>query len=114
MQEDSIYCQGVRCYDKGEKVFERYTVVYMDQPLIISSNIKYFLFNSITMSKEPLSKEGCFKQTCTNITDGWRKIGKRIPFYGLPCECQKLVEKDIEEQEEKWKKSHHEYIRFMY
>lgn len=79
---------NIRCYDNGGKTYDRYTVVYMDEPLEASG-----LFFSVGMSEDPFHPQG-FGQY--GPAKPGRYLGKRIEFEDLPEDCQKLVERDLE------------------
>ena len=75
--------QTVRIYDNGGKTLDRYTVVYMDLP-------ENRLFMALSMSEHPFQEIGQHTQAMPG-----RHLGKRIQFWQLPKDCQKLVKQDL-------------------
>jgi hypothetical protein len=80
---------NIRCYDNGGKTFDRYTVIYMDEP---EPNAGRNLFASVGMSENPFHPQG-FGQHCAAMPG--KHLGKRISFYQLPDKCRKLVMQDL-------------------
>jgi len=74
---------SIRIYDAGGKSFDRFTVIFMDQPERNGET-----FAALGMSKNPFSPQG-FGQHCTAMPG--RHLGRRIDFEDLPPDCQKLV-----------------------
>jgi hypothetical protein len=79
---------NIQCYDNGGKTFDRYTVVYMDDPEGRG------LFSCVGMSEDPFHPQG-FGQHSAALPG--RHLGKRIAFAQLPADCQKLVRRDLGE-----------------
>jgi hypothetical protein len=77
----------VRIYDNGGKTWDRYTVVFMDQPENTPNT-----YAALGMSTYPTQPQG-FGQHCT-ATPG-RHLGKRIAFEELPIDCQKLLASEL-------------------
>lgn len=80
--------KNVRAYDNGGRSFDRYTVVYMDQPE------RAGLYAARGMSEHPFHPQG-FGQYCTAMPG--RHLGKRITLDQLPPDCQRLVKQDLED-----------------
>lgn len=78
---------NIRCYDSGGEFFDRYTVIYLDEPERGRDT-----FTAVGMSEHPFHPQG-FGQHCT-ATSG-RHLGKLIAFEDLPEDCQKLVKRDL-------------------
>lgn len=76
---------NVNIYDYGERSFDRFTAVYLDNP----DGIGYMARG---MSERPCSPLG-FGQMCVAM-DG-PHLGKNISFKDLPIDCQKLVINDL-------------------
>ncbi len=81
---------NIRCYDNGGKTFDRYTVVYMNQP-----ERERGLYAAIGASEEPFHPMG-FGQHCTAMPG--RHLGRRIAFEDLPQDVQKMVRMDLEDE----------------
>jgi hypothetical protein len=79
----------IRSYDNGGKTFDRYTVVYMDEP-----ENRPGCFAARGMSRNPFHPQG-FGQYC--IATPGRHLGRRIAFKDLPEDCQRLVTSDLSE-----------------
>jgi hypothetical protein len=79
--------KNIRIYDNGGKTFDRYTVVFMDQP-----EPQPGTFAALGMSHNPFWPQG-FCQHCSAMPG--RHLGKRIKFEDLPEDCQKLVKQDL-------------------
>lgn len=84
--DERIQGQRVRCYDNGGKTFDRFTVVYMDEP------DSRGLFAAVGMSDNPFHAQGIGQH---NSAQPGRHLGRRIPFYKLPEDCKKLVYRDL-------------------
>ena len=87
---DIVNGKRVKCYDNGGKTFDRYTVIYLDEPEAegaFAGNV----YNSIGMSEHPQHPQG-FGQHCT--AECGFHLGRRIPFVSLPPDCRKAVEHD--------------------
>jgi hypothetical protein len=95
----------VRCYDGGEELFDRYTVVYCGRwPC---RGRRFFFY--IGMSKHPYHPQGFGQHGDSDRpidvnADGWapaigRKnhLGVRIAFHDLPPDCQEVVIADYKE-----------------
>jgi hypothetical protein len=80
---------NIRIYDNGGQTFDRYTVIYMDEP-----EREPNMFAAVGMSEHPFHPQG-FGQHCT-ATPG-KHIGRRITFEELPTDCQRLVLRDLGE-----------------
>ena len=77
--------KNVRIYDNGGESFDRYTAVYLNEPLGNG------MFNARGMSANPNHPQG-FGQI-TSAMDG-EHLGKRIEFDSLPVDCQNLIKSD--------------------
>jgi len=80
---------NIRIYDNSGKTFDRYTVIYMDEPERAPDT-----FAAVGMSEHPFHPQG-FGQHCTAVPG--RHIGRRITFEELPTDCQRLVLRDLGE-----------------
>lgn len=78
---------NIKCYDNGGKTFDRYTVIYMDDP-----ERGHNLFSSVGMSEHPFHPQGFGQHGAARPG---RHLGKRIKFEELPVDCQKLVLQDL-------------------
>jgi hypothetical protein len=78
--------KNVRIYDRGEKAFDRYTAVYMDEPEA------HGLYGARGMSENPFHPQG-FGMYCAAMPG--RHLGKRIKFEELPLKCQCVVLADL-------------------
>lgn len=79
--------QNIRIYDNSGKTFDRYTVVFMDQPEKQSG-----VYAAVGMSTHPFSPQG-FGQHCSAMPG--RHLGRRIQFNELPKDCQALTLQDL-------------------
>jgi len=77
--------KNLRIYDNGGKTFDRYTVIYMDQP-------ERHGYACLGMSEHPFHPQG-FGQH--GIAQPGRHLGRRIQFDQLPDDCQKLVQQEL-------------------
>ena len=89
MKHDTVNGFKVVCYDAGEKVAERYTVLYL-KFFRITRHGK--LYEGRGMSTYPSHPQGI--GMCCETARG-RHNGKRIPFTSLPIDCQKVVINDL-------------------
>lgn len=83
---EEIPDEEVRCYDNGGETFDRYTVVYLDQPEYAG------MFTALGMSENPFHPQGFCQHTMA--MDGGH-LGKRILFRDLPDDCRKAVLQDL-------------------
>ncbi len=83
----------IKCYDNGGKTFDRYTVVYLDEPESYRNPQGKTLYEARGMSEHPFHPQG-FGQACTAAPG--KHLGKLIQFSDLPPDCQKLVKQDME------------------
>jgi hypothetical protein len=77
----------VRIYDNGGKTADRYTAVYIAQPLGRG------LYDSVGMCENPFHPQG-IGQHSSAMPGG--HLGKRIDFEALPADCQALVKRDLQ------------------
>ncbi len=75
--------KNIRIYDAGDSVYDRFTVVFLDEP---ERRAGFFL--SLAMSENPRSPQG-FGQHTTAM-DG-SHLGKPITFGDLPQECKSVL-----------------------
>ena len=87
MKKELVFNQEIRCYDNGGKTFDRYTVIYMNDP-----EYKPGTFSCVGMSEHPFHAQG-FGQHSSAMPG--RHLGRRIKFEELPPDCQKLVKQDL-------------------
>ncbi len=80
--------KNLRIYDNGGTSMDRYTSVYMNEPVEGKRNT----FNACGMSDAPFSPQGVGLH-CTAVPG--RHLGKRIKFEDLPPDCQKAVYNDV-------------------
>jgi hypothetical protein len=84
----------VRCYDNGGETFDRFTVVYTEPE---SMNGRTY-FTYVGMSSEPFHPQGFGQHGDSNDRPidrpTWKHLGKRIDFFDLPPDCQRLVLRD--------------------
>ena len=76
----------IRIYDNGGKTFDRFTVVYMNEPEGKG------LYGARGMSEHPFHPQG-FGMYCSAMPG--RHLGKRISFEALPPECQQAILSDL-------------------
>jgi hypothetical protein len=88
-RNESISGRPIRCYDNGGKTFDRYTVVYMDDP-----ERAVGAYSAVGMNAHPFHPQG-YGQHC--IAMPGKHLGRRVPFAYLPADCQRLVLRDLEE-----------------
>ena len=79
--------KNVICYDAGDHVADRYTVVFLDQQERMPG-----LYACLAMSANPFHPQG-FGQHSNAMVGS--HLGKRIAFEKLPPDCQKLVRQDL-------------------
>lgn len=89
MKPETINDQRIVCFDNEGATFDRYTVIYLDQP----ENHKPGIYNSVGMSERPFHPQG-FGQHMPCMFPV-RGIGKRVKFASLPDDCRRLVERDL-------------------
>ena len=87
MKSEIVLNQRIACYDDGGKTYDRYTVVYLEQP-----ENKPFIFAAVGMSAEPFHQQG-LGQHCA--AKPGKHLGRRIRFSDLPDDCKKLVLRDL-------------------
>jgi hypothetical protein len=78
--------QNIRIYDNGGETFDRYTVVYLNEPEGRG------LFAARGMSESPSHPQG-FGQCCSAMPG--EHLGQSIAFDDLPIECRRLVLSDL-------------------
>lgn len=93
---ESIKGHPIRCYDNGGKTFDRFTVVYMDEPTSCT-NHRFGLYAARGMSENPYHPQGFGQYGEARIG---KHLGKRISFKALPKECRQAVLQDITEVSE--------------
>lgn len=80
----------IEIYDAGDDVYDRYTVVYLNEP-----ERKKDMFECVGMSEHPFHPQG-FGQHSTAMRGS--HLGKVISFDQLPPDCQKLVRRDLADE----------------
>lgn len=80
--------RNIRIYDNGGATFDRYTVIYMDEP-----ERKPGTYNALCMSADPFSPLGFCQHS---IAMPGRHLGKRIRWEELPEDCRKAVVQDCQ------------------
>lgn len=78
---------NIECYDNGGETFDRYTVVYLDEPERPAG-----CFAARGMSAHPFHPQG-FGQCCTAMPGP--HLGKKVQLEDLPPDCQRLVRLDL-------------------
>jgi len=78
--------ENIRCYDNKGMTFDRYTVIYLDQPEYAG------LYAAVGMSADPFSPLGFCQHT--SAMDG-PHLGDEIQFSDLPADCQKFILRDL-------------------
>ena len=78
--------KNIRIYDNGGATFDRYTVIYMDEP-----ENRPGTYNCLGMSADPFSPLG-FRQHSSAMPG--RHLGRRIRWEELPEDCRKAVVQD--------------------
>lgn len=84
--------QKIRCYDDPDTVV-RYTVVYMDVPENPPGT-----FMCYGLNEHPFNPAYGIAQHAS-ATPG-RHLGRRIRFQDLPEDCQRLVQRDLQTDDE--------------
>lgn len=83
---DSLASMNILVYDNFDKTFDRYTVIYKDQPQGKG------LYASRGMSVFPCHPQGFGMYS---LAMPGRHLGEKIDFSMLPIDCQKLVFSDL-------------------
>jgi hypothetical protein len=78
---------AIQIYDNDGATFDRYTVVYLDEP-----ERRAGLFAARAMSQNPSHPQG-FGQYCTAMPG--KHLGRSIELTDLPLACQRLVHSDL-------------------
>ena len=90
--QDKIYEKdlelNIECYDNEDQTFDRYTVIFFDQPEAAG------LWSCLGMSADPFSPQG-FGQHSSAARGP--HLGKRIRFVDLPDDCQRAVMLEFED-----------------
>lgn len=86
-RDELINGHRIRCYDNGDKTYDRYTVVYMDIPENPPG-----CFACVGMNDRPFHPQGFGQHSSAMVGS---HLGKRIKFVDLPEDCQKLVKQDL-------------------
>ena len=84
---------GVRCYDAGEAMGDRYTVVFTGKYRHLTGHEQCYR----SMSAYPFHPQGIgmWGSSPREIDrPSYKHLGKRIPFDQLPPDCQKLAMAD--------------------
>lgn len=76
----------VRIYDNGGKTLDRYTAVYIEEP------VGGGLYSARGMSENPFHPQG-FGQCCEALPGD--HLGREITFKDLPRECRRLILQDL-------------------
>ena len=77
-----------KVYDSGEKLFDRYTVVYME-PYLFQGR-KYFTY--LGMSENPFHPQGFGQHgEIERRNSNFNYLGKKINFDDLPLDCRKAA-----------------------
>lgn len=92
MKHEKIFNQRITCWDNGGETWDRFTVVYLDQPENSDDLGPYRpeTFAARGMSSDPFNGFGQMTTACNG-----RHLGKKIPFAHLPQGCRLLVEMDL-------------------
>ena len=80
----------IRCYDNAGKTADRYTVVYMDCP----ERSLPGSYAAVGMNAEPFHPQGIGMHTSAMPGE---HLGRRVRLSELPEDCQKLVQRDLDE-----------------
>lgn len=78
---------NIKCYDNGGATFDRYTVVYLDQPERTPG-----LYAAVGASEDPFNALGLGQHTTAMPGD---HLGREVPFDTLPAPVQQLVRQDF-------------------
>lgn len=81
---------AIRIYDNGGKTVDRYTVVYMDRPWCTG------LYECVSMDEKPFHPMGFGQHS--EASPGLH-LGRRIKLTDLPKDCQRLVLRDMKDEE---------------
>jgi hypothetical protein len=87
-QNASAKIMQIQIYDNEGKTFDRYTVVYMDEP-----EDHQGLLACVGMSEHPFHPQGFGMHS--SASPGLH-LGKRISFRDLPPDCQRIVLRDLD------------------
>lgn len=83
----------IKCFDNGDKSFDRYTVIYTGHYKGRSLGIT----ECVGMSERPFHPQGFGQHFELQNTTSYKHLGKRIKFTQLPPDCQKLAWQDYKE-----------------
>lgn len=99
--------QNVAVFDNGGETFDRYTVIYLDEPV---SNDPYYSdsYSYLAMSERPFHPQGfgqhgeidLLPMQLKQLRKGkgqrlFSHLGKRISFESLPEDCKIVVKWDL-------------------
>lgn len=87
MKTEIFNGQRLRAYNNGGKTYDRFTVVYLDQPERATGT-----FACVGMNEAPFHPLG-FGQHSTAMLG--KHLGRRILLSSLPADCQELVQQDL-------------------
>jgi hypothetical protein len=93
-KHETINGHNISCWDDGESVVDRYTVVFLDE-IDDQGKVGY-----LAMSSNPFHPQGFCQHGDMMIGDVAYKgrggaFTKRIKFSDLPPDCQKAVQQDL-------------------
>jgi hypothetical protein len=86
---DSLASMNIEIYDNFDGTFDRYTVIYKDEPQ------GHGLYTCRGMSTFPCHPQG-FGMISSAMPG--RHLGQRIDFSMLPIDCQQLVFSDLNDE----------------
>lgn len=78
---------NLRIYDNNGKTFDRYTVLFMDQP-----ENRPGCYAALGMSDRPFHPQGFGQHT---VAMPGRHLGRRIELQDLPEDCRRLVAQNL-------------------
>lgn len=83
--------KNIRIYDNGGKTYDRYTAVFMNQP--VSHHTRGETFMALGFNENPFHPLG-YGQHCSALPG--RHLGKRIKLDDLPPKARQFVQQNME------------------
>ncbi|WP_413460659.1 hypothetical protein [Herbaspirillum huttiense] len=83
-QIDDAIRTKVRLYDNGGKTLDRYTSLYLFDP------VRPGAYGSRSMNSQPYQGIGCYGEAMPG-----RHLGRRVQLNDMPGDCQRLIRSDV-------------------
>lgn len=83
-QLDDAIRTKVRIYDNGGKTLDRYTSLYLFDP------VRPGTYGSRSMSSQPYYGIGCYGEAMPG-----RHLGRRVQLNDMPADCQRVIRSDV-------------------